>query len=132
MKILRSGSQPVKAGPAEYFTGEVTMEMEFAAETPARIGGLTVTFAPGARTAWHSHPLGQTVFVTEGEGWAQLDGEPRQVIRPGDIVWFPPNRRHWHGATATSAMTHLAIAESLDGSRVTWEDHVSDADYLGG
>ena len=130
MKIIRNGSAPVKTGPESYFTGKVRMEMEFATDAPARVGGVTVTFEPGARTAWHTHPLGQTVIVTSGLGWARLEGDERQEIRPGDIVWFPPGVRHWHGATDQTAMTHIAIAESLDGSRVDWEEHVSDDDYL--
>ena len=130
MKIIRNSSMPPKQGPEAYFTGQVRMEMEFNTEAPARVGGVTVTFEPGARTAWHTHPLGQTVIVTSGLGWARLEGEEKQEIRPGDIVWFPPGVRHWHGATDQSPMTHIAIAESIDGSRVDWEEHVSDADYL--
>ena len=130
MKITRSGTVPSKAGPESYFTGTVRMDMEFNAEAPARVGGVTVTFEPGARTAWHTHPLGQTLIVTAGLGWARIEGEAKEVIRPGDIVWFPPGVRHWHGASDTTAMTHIAIAESIDGSRVTWEEHVADADYL--
>lgn len=130
MKIIRMGDQPSKPGPDTYFTGTVRMEMEFSTEAPARVGGVTVTFEPGARTNWHTHPLGQTVIVTTGVGWARIEGEERVEIRPGDIVWFPPGVRHWHGATDTTAMTHIAIAESIDGSRVDWEEPVSDADYL--
>jgi len=132
MHIIRNGSQPSRPGPAAYFTGTVRFDHEFNTDAPARVGGLTVTFEPGARTNWHTHPLGQTVIVTDGVGWAQLEGAARVEIRPGDIVWFPPGVRHWHGATDTTAMTHIAIAESLDGSRVDWEEPVSDADYLGG
>ncbi|MEM6386278.1 MAG: cupin domain-containing protein [Pseudomonadota bacterium] len=130
MEILRNGSQPSRQGPASYFTGSVRMDMEFSRDAPARIGGVTVTFEPGARTHWHTHPLGQTVIVTAGVGWACLDGEARQEIRAGDIVWFPPGIRHWHGASDKTGMTHIAIAESLDGSRVDWEEPVSDAEYL--
>lgn len=130
MKITRSGTIPSRTGPGNYFTGTVRMDMEFNAEPPARVGGVTVTFEPGARTNWHTHPLGQTVIVTAGLGWARIEGERRQEIRPGDIVWFPPGVRHWHGATDTSAMTHLAIAESIDGSRVSWAEPVDDSDYL--
>lgn len=130
MHILRNGGQPSKPGPADYFTGTVRMDREFNAEAPARTGGVTVTFEPGARTNWHTHPLGQTIIVTEGVGWACLEGEAREVIRPGDIVWFPPGVRHWHGATDRTAMTHIAIAETLDGRRVDWEEPVSDAEYL--
>jgi len=132
MKITRNGSIPSKMGPEAYFTGQVRQEMEFSADPPARVGGVTVSFEPGARTAWHTHPLGQTVIVTSGLGWALIEGEAREDIRPGDIVWFPPNVRHWHGATDQTAMTHIAIHEALDGSRVEWMEHVSDADYLAG
>ncbi len=130
MKIIRNGSLPSRPGPAAYFTGTVRMDREFDAEAPARVGGVTVTFEPGARTNWHTHPLGQTIIVTEGVGWARLEGEARVEIRPGDIVWFPPGVRHWHGATDATAMTHIAIAESTDGRRVDWEEPVSDADYM--
>ena len=106
------------------------MDMEFTTDPPARVGGVTVTFEPGARTAWHTHPLGQTLIVTAGVGWARIEGEARQEIFAGDIVWFPPNVRHWHGATDETAMTHIAIAENVDGARVAWEEPVSDADYL--
>lgn len=132
MKITRNGSQPSRPGPAEYFTGRVRMEHDFSTEEPARTGGVTVTFEPGARTAWHTHPLGQTIIVTDGMGWARIEGEDRVEIHPGDIVWFPPATRHWHGATDTTAMTHIAISETLDGRRVDWEEHVSDAEYLDG
>ncbi|WP_413718616.1 cupin domain-containing protein [Silicimonas sp. MF1-12-2] len=131
MKITRNGAVPSKQGPESYFTGQVRMDMEFNTESPARVGGVTVTFAPGARTAWHTHPLGQTLIVTAGLGWARIEGEPKQEIRPGDIVWFPPGVRHWHGAADSTAMTHIAIAESIDGRRVDWAEHVSDEDYLG-
>lgn len=130
MKIIRNGSQPSKPGNPDYFTGTVRMDMDFNTEPPARAGGVTVTFEPGARTAWHTHPLGQTLIVTAGAGWARIEGEERQDIRPGDIIWFPPGVRHWHGATDTTAMTHIAIAESINGSRVDWEEKVSDEDYL--
>lgn len=132
MDILRKDSQPPAAGPADYFTGSVTIASRFQREAPARIGGAIVTFAPGARTAWHTHPLGQTLIVTAGSGWAQRDGGTIEDIRAGDIVWFPPGQKHWHGATATSAMTHIAIAESLDGKSVDWLEHVADAVYAGG
>ena len=130
MHISRSGSQPSKPGPADYFTGTVRMDMEFSTEPPARVGGVTVTFEPGARTNWHTHPLGQTIIVTAGLGWARIEGEERVDIRPGDIVWFPPGVRHWHGATDSAAMTHIAIAENVDGRRVDWAEPVSDEDYL--
>ena len=132
MKIIRNGSVSPKQGPESYFIGTTRLEMTFSAEAPARVTGLRVTFEPGARTNWHTHPLGQTVIVTDGIGWAQIEGEAREEIRPGDIVWFPPHVRHWHGATDTTPMTHFAIAEVLDGSQVDWEEPVSDADYLAG
>ncbi|NNE86774.1 MAG: cupin domain-containing protein [Silicimonas sp.] len=132
MKIVRHGTNPSQTPNADYFTGNVRMDTPFDAEAPGRVGGVTVTFEPGARTAWHTHPLGQTLIVTSGVGWAQREGGPREEIRPGDVVWFPPGERHWHGATGDTAMTHIAIAEALDGSRVTWEEHVTDAEYLAG
>ena len=132
MKITRNGSTPSQPGPAEYFTGTVRFDTPFDAEPPARVGGLAVTFEPGARTAWHTHPLGQTLIVTSGLGWACVEGESVEEIRPGDVIWFPPGVRHWHGATDTTAMTHIAIAENDNGSRVTWMEHVSEADYLAG
>jgi quercetin dioxygenase-like cupin family protein len=129
MKITRSGSQPFRKGPAEYFTGSVRVEQPFAGTAPARIGGAFVTFEPAARTAWHTHPLGQTLIVTAGHGWVQSDGGPKEEIRPGDVVWIPPGEKHWHGATATSGMTHIAIAEALDGKTVEWMEQVSDDQY---
>ena len=129
MEIKRSGSQPSAKGPADYFTGAVRIDSRFQGSAPARVGGATVTFEPGARTAWHTHPLGQTLIVTSGCGWAQREGGPIEEIRPGDIVWFPPDEKHWHGATPTSAMTHIAIAESLDGKTVDWMEKVSDEQY---
>lgn len=131
MDITRSGTTPSAKGPSEYFTGSVRLDAPFKATEPARVGGATVTFEPGARTAWHTHPLGQTLIVTSGLGWAQREGGPREEIRPGDIVWFPPGEKHWHGATDTTAITHIAIAESLNGTPVTWLEQVSDQDYLG-
>jgi quercetin dioxygenase-like cupin family protein len=131
MKIIRTEDNPSTTPPAAYFTGKVSMASRFTTEVPARTGGAIVTFQPGARTAWHTHPLGQTVIVTAGTGWAQCEGEPKEEIRPGDIVWFPPDVRHWHGATDTSAMTHIAIAEALDGVSVDWMEHVGDDQYLG-
>lgn len=130
MDIKRAGSV-AQRGPAEYFTGEVTLEVPFEAEAPARVRGATVRFAAGARTAWHTHPLGQTVVVTEGEGWAQRWGGPVEVLRVGDVVWFPPGEKHWHGATATSPMAHVAVQEALDGKAVDWLEQVSEAQYLG-
>lgn len=130
MQITRNGTLPSKPGPAAYFTGAVRMDMEFNTDPPARVGGVRVTFEPGARTNWHTHPLGQTIIVTEGLGWARIEGDDRVEIRPGDIVFFPPGLRHWHGATDTTGMTHIAIAESLDGRRVDWEEPVLDEDYM--
>jgi quercetin dioxygenase-like cupin family protein len=129
MDIKRSGSQPSGKGPADYFTGAVRIDPLFAAPTPARVSGASVTFEPGARTAWHTHPLGQTLIVTAGCGWAQHDGGPVEEIRPGDVVWFPPGEKHWHGATPTTAMTHIAIAEAFEGRVVDWMEKVSDAQY---
>jgi len=129
MKITRAGSKPSAKGPADYFTGTVRIDAPFSGEDPARVGGATVTFEPGACTAWHTHPLGQTLIVTAGLGWAQSVGGLVEEIRPGDIVWFGANEKHWHGATPTTAMTHIAIAESLNGSPVTWIEKVADEDY---
>ena len=131
MHIKRSGSQPSARGPAEYFTGSVRIDAPFAGDEPARVGGATVTFEPGARTAWHTHPLGQTLIVISGLGWAQREGGPIEEIRPGDIVWFAPGEKHWHGATPTTAMTHIAIAEKLNGSPVDWLEKVTDEQYAG-
>jgi quercetin dioxygenase-like cupin family protein len=132
MKITRSGSQASAKGPSEYFTGTVRIDAPFAGEEPARIGGATVTFEPGARTAWHTHPLGQTLIVTTGLGWVQREGEPIEEISPGDIVWLAPGEKHWHGATPTTAMTHIAIAEKLNGSPVDWLEKVTDEQYSAG
>lgn len=129
MTITRNGTQASAPGPAEYFTGQVRIDSPFRAEAPARTGGAIVTFAPGARTAWHSHPLGQTLIVTAGLGRVQIEGGPVEEIRPGDVVWFPPNLRHWHGASPSVAMTHIAIAEALDGVTVTWMEQVRDDQY---
>ncbi|RYG35772.1 cupin domain-containing protein [bacterium] len=129
MKIQRNGSKPSAKPPEEYFTGTVRLDAPFQADEPARVGGAVVTFEPGARTAWHTHPLGQTLIVTAGLGWAQHEGGPVEEIRPGDIVWFPPGEKHWHGATPTTAMTHVAIAEKLDGKSVEWLEKVSDEQY---
>ncbi|CAI0737840.1 MULTISPECIES: (R)-mandelonitrile lyase [Serratia] len=131
MKIQRSGSLPSQRGPENYFTGQVRIDAPFAGTEPARVGGATVTFEPGARTAWHTHPLGQTLIVTQGRGWIQVWGEAVQEMNPGDIVWIPEGVKHWHGATPDTAMTHIAIAESLNGSPVTWMEKVSDAQYQG-
>jgi quercetin dioxygenase-like cupin family protein len=129
MDIRRAGSRPSGKGPAEYFTGAVRIDPLFEAADPARVAGASVTFEPGARTAWHTHPLGQTIIVTAGLGWAQREGGPVEEIRPGDVVWFPPGEKHWHGATPTTAMTHVAIQERLDGSTVAWMEQVSEAQY---
>lgn len=129
MKIQRSGSQPSRPGPEEYFTGKVRIDAPFAGSEPARVGGATVTFEPGARTAWHTHPFGQTLIVTQGRGWIQVWGDEIQEMNQGDIVWIPEDVKHWHGATPETAMTHIAIAESLNGSPVDWMEKVSDAQY---
>jgi quercetin dioxygenase-like cupin family protein len=129
MDIKRSGSRPSGKGPADYFTGTVRIDPLFEAPDPARVRGASVTFEPGARTAWHTHPLGQTLIVTSGLGWAQRLGDPVQEIRPGDVVWFAPGEKHWHGATATTAMTHIAIQEALNGSAVEWMEKVSEEQY---
>jgi quercetin dioxygenase-like cupin family protein len=129
MDIKRNGSQPSSKGPAEYFTGTVRIDPLFQANAPARALGASVTFEPGARTAWHSHPLGQTLIVTAGCGLAQRRGGPIEQIRPGDVVWFPPGEKHWHGATAATAMTHIAIVEQLDGKTADWMEKVSDEQY---
>jgi quercetin dioxygenase-like cupin family protein len=129
VKVTRIGSQPSSAGPEENFTGSVRVDSRFQATSPGRIGGGTVTFETGARTAWHTHPLGQTLIVTSGVGWVQQWGKAPQEIRPGDIVWIPPGVKHWHGAAATTGMTHIAIAEALDGKSVDWMEKVSDEQY---
>jgi quercetin dioxygenase-like cupin family protein len=129
MEITRGGSQPSRKGPAEYFTGSVRVDPLFQAPDPARVSGGHVTFEPGARSAWHTHPLGQTLIITSGLGWVQREGGPIEEVRPGDIVWFPPGLKHWHGATPTTAMTHIAIQESLNGKNVDWLEKVSDEQY---
>jgi len=129
MNITRNGSQPSGKGPAEYFTGSVRVDSPFQRSAPARVGGAIVTFEPGARTAWHTHPLGQTLIVTSGLGRVQREGGPIEEIRPGDVVWIEPGERHWHGASRTTAMTHVAIAEALDGKVVDWMEKVSDEQY---
>ncbi|GEO03707.1 hypothetical protein AAE02nite_13710 [Adhaeribacter aerolatus] len=129
MEIKRVGTQPSQKGPEDWFTGTVRIDYLFQANDPARAGGTQVTFEPGARTAWHTHPLGQTLIVTSGCGWAQREGGPIEEIRPGDVIWFPPGEKHWHGATATTAMTHIAIQESLNGNPVDWLEKVSDEQY---
>src|SRR4051794_2352665 len=129
MDIKRSGSQHSAHGPAEYFTGSVRIDTPFKGEPPARVSGAIVTFEPGARTAWHTHPLGQTLIVVSGCGWAQREGGPVEEIRPGDVVWFSPGEKHWHGAAPTTAMTHIAIQEKLDGKAVDWMEKVTDQQY---
>lgn len=131
MKIIRAGSLPSAAGPGDYFTGQVRMDNRVSAEAPGRVSIATVTFEPGARTAWHTHPCGQTLIVTQGLGRACCEGGQIAEIRPGDIVWFPAGLRHWHGAAPDVAMTHIAVQEAIDGSAVTWLEQVSDADYRG-
>jgi quercetin dioxygenase-like cupin family protein len=129
MKVTRNGSQSSTKGPSDWFTGTVRIDQPFAATDPARVAGAVVTFEPGARTAWHTHPLGQTLIVTAGCGWAQREGGPVEEIRPGDVIWFEPGEKHWHGATPTTAMTHIAIQEKLDGRAVDWLEKVSDEQY---
>ena len=129
MEIKRVGSQPSNKGPADWFTGTVRMDPLIQAKAPARVAGASVTFEPGARTAWHTHPLGQTLIVTAGCGWTQREGGPVEEIHPGDVVWISPGEKHWHGATATTAMTHIAIQEQLDGKVVDWLEKVSDEQY---
>jgi quercetin dioxygenase-like cupin family protein len=132
MDIRRSGSRPSRNGPADYFTGNVRIESIFDAPEPARLRSASVTFEPGARTAWHTHPLGQILIVVSGSGRAQHWGGPVEEIRPGDVIWFPPGEKHWHGAAPSSAMTHIAIQEALDGSPVEWLEQVSDQQYGAG
>ena len=129
MEIKRSGSEPSATGPADWFTGSVRIDPLFQAKEPARTAGALVTFEPGARTAWHTHPLGQTLIVTAGVGRAQRWGGPLEEIRPGDVVSFPPGEKHWHGASPTTAMTHIAIQEQLGGKAVEWMEQVSDEQY---
>jgi quercetin dioxygenase-like cupin family protein len=130
MEITR-GSRASTKGPADWFTGTVRIDPLFQAPTPARAAGAEVTFEPGARTAWHTHPLGQTLIVTAGAGRAQRAGGPIEEIRPGDVVWFAPGEKHWHGASPTTALTHIAVQEQLDGKMVDWLEHVSDEQYGG-
>jgi quercetin dioxygenase-like cupin family protein len=130
MAITRAGSQPSAKGPADYFTGTVRVDPLFQAPAPARISAAAVTFEPGARTAWHTHPLGQALIVIAGSGRVRLGGVIEE-IRPGDVAWFPPGEKHWHGAAPTTAMTHIAVQEALDGKNVEWLEQVSDAQYKG-
>jgi quercetin dioxygenase-like cupin family protein len=132
MDIKRNGSQTSTKGPAEYFTGTVRLDGPFKTTAPARVSGATVTFEPGARTAWHTHPLGQTLIVTFGWGRVQREGGPIEEVRAGDIVWFPPGEKHWHGAAPATAMSHIAIAEAHDGKVVDWMEKVSDEQYGAG
>lgn len=132
MEIKKNGSQPSGKGPAEWFTGAVRIDPLHQVPAPGRVGCAAVTFEPGARTAWHAHPLGQTLVVTTGRGWAQRWGGPVEEIKPGDVVWIAPGEKHWHGATATTAVTHIAIQEYLDGTGVEWMEHVSDEQYRTG
>ena len=129
MEIKRVGAQSSGKGSPEWFTGAVRIDPLFQAPDPARVSMALVTFAPGARTAWHTHPLGQTLIVTAGVGWAQREGGPVEEIRPGDVVWFPPGEKHWHGATSSTGMSHLAIQEQRDGKAVDWMEHVTDEQY---
>ncbi|MDB6147262.1 MAG: hypothetical protein JWO45_926 [Spartobacteria bacterium] len=129
MEIKTAGSQPSSKGPSDWFTGTVRIDQLFSTTAPARVAGASVTFEPGARTAWHTHPLGQTLIVTAGCGWVQREGGPVEEIRPGDVVWFPPGEKHWHGATPTTAMTHIAIQENLNEKVVDWMEHVTDQQY---
>jgi quercetin dioxygenase-like cupin family protein len=129
MEIKRIGSQPSGKGPSEYFTGTVRIDPLFNPPAPARVLGASVTFEPGARTAWHTHPLGQTLIVTAGCGWAQRWSGPVEEIRPGDVIWFAPGEKHWHGATATTAMSHITLVEQLEGNSADWMERVSDEQY---
>jgi quercetin dioxygenase-like cupin family protein len=129
MEIKRSESRQSGKGPSDWFTGIVRIDPLFSAPAPARAAGASVVFEPGARTAWHTHPLGQTLVIMAGRGWAQRWGGPRESINPGDVIWFPPGEKHWHGATATTSMTHIAIQEAQDGKTVEWMEHVSEEQY---
>jgi quercetin dioxygenase-like cupin family protein len=132
MQLQRAGDQPSIKGPAEYFTGTVRIDPLNSAPPPSRVSCASVTFEPGARSNWHTHPLGQTLVVTAGCGWTQCEGGPVVEIRAGDVVWCPPGHRHWHGATPTTAVAHIAIQEALDGKNVEWLDPVTDTQYLAG
>ncbi|MEZ2443415.1 cupin domain-containing protein [Chitinophaga sp. RCC_12] len=129
MEITRIGSKPSAKGPADWFTGAVRVDPLFDANNARRAAAATVTFEPGARTAWHTHPLGQTIIITAGLGWVQREGGPVEEVRPGDVVWFEPGEKHWHGASASNGMTHIAIQENLDGKVVDWLEHVTDGEY---
>lgn len=132
MEITRKADQRTIDGPAEYFTGKVTITGQFQRPEPSRVGGAIVRFEAGARTAWHTHPAGQTLIVTEGAGWTRVEGEARIEFQAGDIMWCPPDRRHWHGATPHGPMTHIAIQESVGGTPVTWMEKVDEEEYYGG
>jgi len=132
MEITRNGTQPSIKGPEDWFTGNARIDSAFQRTEPSRVTGAIVTFEPGARTAWHTHPLGQTLIVTSGAGWTRCEEGPRVEIRAGDVIWCPPGHKHWHGATATTAMTHIAIQEALDGKNVVWMEKVTDEEYLDG
>jgi quercetin dioxygenase-like cupin family protein len=132
MDIKRSGSEASRRGPSDWFTGTVRIDPLFQAPDPGRVSGAHVTFEPGARTAWHTHPLGQTLIITSGLGWVQTEGGPVQEVRPGDIVWFSSGEKHWHGACSMAAMTHIAVQEALNGKAVNWLEHVSEEQYRAG
>ena len=129
MEITRTGSKPSVKGPADWFTGSVRIDPLFDANNSRRAAAANVTFEPGARTAWHTHPLGQTLIITAGIGWVQREGGPVEQVRPGDVIWFEPNEKHWHGASATNGMSHIAIQENLNGKVVDWLEHVPDTQY---
>jgi len=129
MEIKRIGTEPSRKAPADYFTGTVRIDPLFQAPEPARASAGSVTFEPGARTAWHTHPLGQTLIIVSGFGWVQREGGPIEEVHPGDVVWFPPGLKHWHGASPTTAMAHIAIQEMLNGKNVDWLEKVSDEQY---
>lgn len=129
MDIIKNGTIPSMKGPGDWFTGDVRIDPLFAKKEVTKAAGALVTFEPGARTAWHTHPAGQTLIVTSGLGWVQREGGPVEEIQPGDVVWFPPNEKHWHGATPEKAMSHIAIQEEVNGEAVTWMEKVSDAQY---
>lgn len=129
MTITRSGTQPSAKGPADYFTGAVRVDPVFPLNDPSRVSAGHVTFEPGARSAWHTHPLGQTLIITSGLGWVQQEGGPIEEVRTGDVIWFPPGLKHWHGASPTNGMSHYAIQETLNGKNVKWLEKVSDAQY---
>lgn len=129
ISVIQPTAQPAVMGAEQNFTGEVAVRSRFQREAPARLGGGVVTFSPAARTAWHTHPLGQTLFITAGEGWVQQWGKPPVHIKTGDVVWIPPEVKHWHGATATSSMSHLAVSEMADGKSVVWMEKVTDEQY---